>query len=121
MSAYSFLMDSHTSDRIKEYRKRAGLIQADVAKALGVSRATASQWESGEIKNLKLDHFFALCKLLNVNPEWLATGKGQRTPLAPESAVPEAQRLIRTIQRKANKVDPDTLTSIQTLLDAIPE
>ena len=121
MGGYYFVMDKQTSDRIKAVRKERGLIQADIAKLLGVSRATASQWESGEIKNLKLDHFFALCKVLNVNPEWLATGKGQRDPLKPESLVPEAQRLISTIQRKAEKVDPQTLASFQQILEAIPD
>ncbi len=121
MNAYYFLMDKATCERIKESRKRVGLIQADIAKSLGVSRATASQWESGEIKNLKLDHFFALCKLLNVNPEWLATGEGQREPLKAESLIPEAQQLIAAIQRKAGKVDPQTLASLHHILETIPD
>lgn len=33
---------------ILSYRKKAGLTQADVAKALGVSDAAVCQWEKGE-------------------------------------------------------------------------
>ena len=38
----------------------AGLSQADVAKALHISASAVNQWERGLIKNMKLDHFFAL-------------------------------------------------------------
>ena len=64
------------TDRIRAAREEAGLSQADVAKALRISASAVNQWERGLIKNMKLDHFFALASLLRQDPRWLATGKG---------------------------------------------
>ncbi len=64
------------TNRIRAAREEAGLSQADVAKALHISASAVNQWERGLIKNMKLDHFFALASLLRQDPRWLATGKG---------------------------------------------
>ncbi len=63
------------TDRIRAARVEAGLSQTDVAKALRISASAVNQWEHGFTKNIKLDHFFALAKLLGQDPRWLATGK----------------------------------------------
>ncbi len=34
--------------QIREFRLKAGLLQADVASAMGVTQSTVSQWESGQ-------------------------------------------------------------------------
>ncbi len=66
----------HTlTDRIRAAREEAGLSQTDVAKALRISASAVNQWEQGFTKNIKLEHFFALAKLLGQDPRWLATGK----------------------------------------------
>ena len=62
------------TERIRVARKEAGLSQADVAKALRISASAVNQWELGFSKNIKLDHFFALARLLRQDPQWLATG-----------------------------------------------
>ncbi len=62
------------TERIRASREQAGLSQADVAKALRISPSAVNQWEQGFSKNIKLDHFFALARLLNQDPQWLATG-----------------------------------------------
>ena len=62
------------TERIRVARKQAGLSQADVAKALHISASAVNQWELGFSKNIKLDHFFALARLLRQDPQWLATG-----------------------------------------------
>ena len=63
------------TDRIRAAREEAGLSQADVAKALGLSRSAVNQWEQGLSKNIRLSHFFALTRLLRQDPQWLATGQ----------------------------------------------
>lgn len=66
---------STLTNRIRAAREKAGLSQTDVAKALGISASAVNQWEHGFSKNIKLQHFFALARLLGQDPQWLATGK----------------------------------------------
>ena len=65
---------SMLTERIRSSREQAGLSQAEVAKSLRVSASAVNQWEQGLSKNIKLDHFFALARLLRQDPQWLATG-----------------------------------------------
>ncbi len=57
-------------DRIKSRRKELKLTQADIAKTIGVSKVTVSQWESGDTKpngvNLTM-----LSEALNKSPNWI--------------------------------------------------
>lgn len=57
--------------RLKERRKHLGLTLAEVADALGVKEATVQRYESGEIKNLKLDTINALAKIYKCSPSFL--------------------------------------------------
>lgn len=54
-------------DIIKSRRIALGLTQKEVADYVGVSEATLSRWESGEIKNLRRNRIAALAKILNVD------------------------------------------------------
>ncbi len=63
-------------ERIKAARIEQGLAPVELARAVGVTGAAVSRWESGFVKNLKMLHLFSISRLLNVNPEWLATGQG---------------------------------------------
>lgn len=67
---------STLTDRIRAAREKAGLSQTDVAKALGISASAVNQWEHGFSKNIKLQHFFALARLLGQDPQWLANRQG---------------------------------------------
>lgn len=49
-------------------RKKLGLTMKDVAKAVGVSEATVSRWESGKIVNMGRDKICALSKVLEISP-----------------------------------------------------
>ena len=61
-------------DFIKQRRVKLGLTQKEVADYVGVSEATLSRWESGEIQNLKRNRIAALAKILKVSPS-LIVGK----------------------------------------------
>ena len=52
---------------IKKRRKELGLTMLDVAKACGVSEATVSRWESGDIVDPSVSKVVALAKILNLN------------------------------------------------------
>lgn len=55
-------------DILKQRRLEVGLTLAEVAKLVGVSEATVSRWESGNIANMKRSRIAALAKALQVSP-----------------------------------------------------
>lgn len=59
---------------IRERRVELGLTQKEVASAVGVSEATVSRWEAGEIENMRRDRIFNLARVLRVKPSVLITG-----------------------------------------------
>jgi len=72
-------------ERIRRRREGLGLSAADVAKMVGaddptdtgVNRSTVLKWENGEIKYIKHNRIIALCKCLQVSPEYLLCGSEQ--------------------------------------------
>lgn len=55
-------------DFLRKRRIEIGLTMLDIAKSVGVSEATVSRWESGEIANMKRDKIAALANALRVPP-----------------------------------------------------
>lgn len=55
-------------DYIKSRRNELGLSQLDVAKFVGVSEATVSRWESGDIANMGASRIKALAEVLRTSP-----------------------------------------------------
>ena len=56
---------------IKSRRQELNLTLQDVAKAVGVSEATVSRWESGEIANMRRNRITALAQILKVSPSFI--------------------------------------------------
>lgn len=85
-------MGNYLADR----RKALSLTQKDVADAVGVSEATVSRWESGEIANMRRDRISALAKVLHCSTDFVMTGEEQNDiaippgfdPLPPMKKVP---------------------------------
>ena len=63
-------------DRIRERREVLGMTKSQLAREVGVEPAAVGQWESGQIKDLKLPNLFAAAKALKVEPRWLAIEEG---------------------------------------------
>ncbi len=61
-------------DRMKAARKHAGLSQVEAARRAGVDQTTISNLERG--KHHGSSHLVKIAEALDVNPHWLATGKG---------------------------------------------
>ncbi len=53
---------------LKSRRTELGLTMLDIAKAVGVSEATVSRWESGDIADMKRSRIAALAKILKISP-----------------------------------------------------
>jgi transcriptional regulator with XRE-family HTH domain len=65
------------SDRIRFARRRTGLTQAGLAKALGVQRSAVSNWESARGSRPSATNMIALAWAAAVSVEWLTTGRGR--------------------------------------------
>lgn len=53
---------------IRMRRKELGYTMKEIANAVGVSEATVSRWESGDIRNMRRDKIAALSRVLDVPP-----------------------------------------------------
>ena len=58
-------------EKLRERRKELGLTMLEVAKRTGVSEATISRWESGDIANMRRNKIVALAKALKVHPSFI--------------------------------------------------
>jgi transcriptional regulator with XRE-family HTH domain len=64
-----------TGDRIRVLREARGWTQEELGERLDVSRASVSQWERGETKNIKNLTFLKLVGELNTTAEYLLFGR----------------------------------------------
>ncbi|MDE6752737.1 MAG: helix-turn-helix domain-containing protein [Eubacterium sp.] len=62
----------NTNELIKKRRKELRLTMKEVADAVGVSEATVSRWESGNIANMGRDKIALLSKVLKISPSLIA-------------------------------------------------
>lgn len=63
-------------DRVKLIRKTLGMTQEQLAQRLGVGKTALSMIETGKSR-LSMRNRNILVQELNVNPDWLETGKGE--------------------------------------------
>lgn len=59
------------NEKIKSRREDLGLTLQVVGDYLGVTKATVQRYESGEIKNLKLETIEKLAQILAISPAYL--------------------------------------------------
>lgn len=57
--------------KLKNRRKELNLTMLEVAKRTGVSEATISRWESGDIANMRRDKIALLANALQVSPAFI--------------------------------------------------
>ncbi len=68
---------STLGERFQKALDDAGISKSALAYACDVSPSAVTQWLNGDTKALKSATLLAAAKALNVNYEWLATGKGE--------------------------------------------
>ena len=72
-------MSENVKEIIKERRQQLGLTMKEVAEAVGVSEATVSRWESGDIENMRRDKIAKLAEALKISPAILMGWEDYRT------------------------------------------
>lgn len=73
---------------LKTLRTKKGLTLDEVAKKIGVSNATVSRWETGEIKNIGSDKIGALADVLGTSTEYLLGRSTNPTATETNNPVP---------------------------------
>lgn len=58
-------------EKLRERRKELDLTMLQVAQKTGVSEATISRWESGDIANMRRDKIISLANALQVHPSFI--------------------------------------------------
>lgn len=61
------------SDRVFERLKQLSMTQKEFAKKAGIQQSTISEWKKNKT-NPSSDKILAICKALDVTPEWLLSG-----------------------------------------------
>ena len=81
------------SEKLKIRRKELDLTMLEVAQKTGVSEATVSRWESGDIANMRRDKIVLLARALQVSPSfimgWDETSTSQGTDRFPSPNITE--------------------------------
>lgn len=97
--------------RIRQARLAAGISQADLAAAMGITRSACSQWESDQGTGPRRERLERLASELGVSYQWLATGRdsarSDRVSEAPPSYLTTDQlellALYKTLKPKQRK------------------
>ncbi len=63
-------------DRIKQIRKEKGYNQTQFGEKIGVTQSAVTGWESGT-RIPTGSALNAICRVFDINEEWLYTGKGE--------------------------------------------
>ena len=91
-------------ERLKTARKTAGCTQTELARVVGVSNATVSDWESGVVHNLEAQNLLNICDFFNISPTWLQFGRGDMNQVAlsaDDLHALQINRALGTRERKA--------------------
>lgn len=90
-------MSNYLADR----RKELGLTMKQVAEAVGVSEATVSRWESGQIANMRRDRISTYAKVLQVRPTFIMTGEldSPETQKAPTLNKKDERDIAKTLEQ----------------------
>lgn len=83
---------SVVGDRIKFYRKLAGITQTELAEHLDVGRAAINKYEKGVIENIPVLNIEKIARVLNVKPQTLMGWED------PEPEVPYEERIRKGIE-----------------------
>ena len=71
------------NERVKLIRKKLGMTQEQLAQRLGIGKAALSMIETGKTR-LSSRNRNIMVQELNVNPEWLGTGRGEMFNAEPD-------------------------------------
>lgn len=93
--------------------------QKALADACGVQPPSVSEWLSGRTKNMEGANLLAAAKFLRVNPDWLATGRGEMRPSDPAKLVTQDDLDLSEIAEIYKRLDPDNKARVKSIIKII--
>lgn len=113
------------AERLQQTRKELGLTQPALAIKAGVSQGTIGNIESGLRKRPR--EILAIASALNVNPEWLETGKGSKreapssVPSIPRALAwsPDIVEIVHQLARYMANVPPTSRKAVAELIHPV--
>lgn len=107
-------------DFIKRRREELGLTQKDIAAAVGVSEATVSRWESGDIGDMKRSRIAALARILQTSPNIIMGWKDEDDFKIGNLLSTEDDSLINIINNIVN-LDSNKLELLKDIISDVIE
>lgn len=101
---------------LRNRRKEKHLTMKDVANAVGVSEATVSRWESGEIANMGRSKIYALSQILELSPAEIM-GIGDEHKKANEITLANHEKKVILAYRDKPEMQPavDRLLGVEEI------
>lgn len=105
--------------KIKQRRKELGLTMLQVAKKIGVSEATVSRWESGDIANMRRDKIVSLANALQVHPSFIMGDdtdsyyNSDKLLLSSDDAA-----ILESNKKRADSSEPPLSDELKAILDS---
>ena len=104
------IRDMGIGQRIKAARKAANMTQAELARAVGVTRSAVSQMETGLTNDPRPAHLLKYARALGMTPEELVHGAGPpkaQEPTAAYSTLAPGEKLLIDFIRSASHSDAE--------------
>lgn len=89
---------------IRSRREELHMTLEDVSKAVGVSKATVSRWESGDIHKVKRDNIQALATVLQMDPVLFV--------MPADVLTPEERELLAAYRAADDRAHSDALATL---------
>lgn len=102
-------------DLVKMKRLEYGLTLKQVAERVGVTEATVSRWESGDIENIRRNHIAKLAEVLHISPMAILGRPSEQEArlLKYAELFTRLQELPEPEQKKAAKMIDTILTTFE--------
>lgn len=107
-----------TKDIIKQKRIELGLTMKELANNVGVSEATISRWESGNIATMKQTKIALLAQVLGISPTILVSGEIPDTTIT--QLTPRDERQIAQDLEKM-LADLDSQNTMEAMGDTVED
>ncbi len=101
-------------DILKSRRSELGLTLDDIARFVGVSGATVSRWEKGDIENIRRDKIAKLADVLQVTPAYLMGWPESNSE--PQEHMPEEIVLLNRAAKKMSAEQRKRLLNMAKLM-----
>lgn len=109
------------SSVLKQRRQELGLTLLQIAEMVGVTEATVQRWESGNIKNVRLEKVGKLAEILQVSPAALmgwAESPEEKQPASGQGGLsPSEEDLIQLFRLLPDDLKAGILAQIKAVLE----